>query len=500
MRLEQLQRRYDAYVETYRGADGALPVMMRLKREHTAHVVARAREIADGERFDPPTREAVLAAALLHDTGRYEQLRRFDTFRDSESVDHAVFSHDIVRERGWLETFDAVHREAILAAILYHNRRELPPGLDALTATVSHAVRDADKLDIFRVLEDQVAAFDWQGDSRAFWNLPVSAPPNPVVVADIEAGRPVDYQTIRSLADFVLIQIGWMISGLFFATSRRVCAAGGHVAFRRAFLRRLTDDPAAQRVCDLAEKRLAQDVGAPADVFETEKGQMVEVTVSDILAELAAGTRVILQVRHAERPKIDPDDPSFGDALGLTEEGCRTARLLGERLGAFSGDVVFLSSPLRRTRLTAELIAEGMGRAGAPVTPHACLGNETFYFRDPSAVLEVFKPQNFFDACFEYMATGRQRGFNDLQPATDALESWLVGKAVAPLTIATTHDLYVAAFLAARGAYPVRSRDTWPRFLDAAALLIGPDGTRRYAFVRTGLSDGIVGVSPGGGY
>jgi hypothetical protein len=46
----------------------------------------------------------------------------------------------------------------------------------------------------------------------------------------------------------------------------------------------------------------------------------------------------------------------------------------------------------------------------------------------------------------------------------------------------------------------VRSRDTWPRFLDAAALLIGPDGTRRYAFVRTGLSDGIVGVSPGGGY
>ena len=57
-------------------------------------------------------------------------------------------------------------------------------------------------------------------------------------------------------------------------------------------------------------------------------------------------------------------------------------------------------------------------------------------------------------------------------------------------------SLYIAAFLSTRGAYGDRSRDTWPRFLDAAAIVVAPDGSRRYALVRSGLSDGIVGVGP----
>ena len=98
--LESLEKSYDAYVDTFRGADGRLPEMMQLKRTHTAFVVRNAEEIAKGEGFCARDRAAALAAALLHDTGRYEQLRRYDTFRDADSVDHAVFSHDIVKERG----------------------------------------------------------------------------------------------------------------------------------------------------------------------------------------------------------------------------------------------------------------------------------------------------------------------------------------------------------------------------------------------------------------
>ena len=85
MDLEGLRREYDAYVDTFR-VDGKLPPMMELKREHTAFVVANARAIAAGERMDPTTAAVCEAAALLHDTGRYEQLRRYDTFRDSDSV------------------------------------------------------------------------------------------------------------------------------------------------------------------------------------------------------------------------------------------------------------------------------------------------------------------------------------------------------------------------------------------------------------------------------
>ena len=249
---------YDGYVDTFRDDGGVLPQMMQLKRVHTDFVVKNAVLIADGEGFGELARETALAAALLHDTGRYEQLKRYNTFRDSESVDHAVLSHDIVKEKGWLGEAGVRRPDAVLAAVLYHNRRDLPCGLDEVTRTAANAVRDADKLDIFRVLEDQVAHTDWRSDSRAFWNLAVSAPPSPVVVKCIEERRPVDYQSIKSLADFVMIQVGWMISGLAFETSRRVCAERGHLEYRRGFLRKLTDDESVDRVCDLAARLLAR--------------------------------------------------------------------------------------------------------------------------------------------------------------------------------------------------------------------------------------------------
>ena len=246
--LADLTARYDAYVDTFR-VDGVLPPMMKLKRLHTAKVVENARLIAEGEGFDAPTARACLAAALLHDTGRYEQLRRYGTFRDSDSADHAVLSRDIVVAQGWLAASEAA--QPVLDAVLFHNRRDLPEGLDARTRAVAQTVRDADKLDIFRVLEDQIATTDWRHDCRAFWNLPTTARPNPAVLAAIRAGRPVDYQNIASLADFVLIQVGWMVSGLAYATTRRLCAARGHLAFRRDFLHQLTDDPAVDEICSL---------------------------------------------------------------------------------------------------------------------------------------------------------------------------------------------------------------------------------------------------------
>ena len=257
--MDRLRSLYDAYVDTFRGADGALPTMMQLKLTHTTMVVRNAGLIAAGEAFDVQTRRVALAAALLHDTGRFEQLKRYNTFKDSDSVDHAVFSHDIVREKGWLDGWPASARTVILNAVLWHNRRDLPDGIDALTAAAAHTVRDADKLDIFRVLEDQVAHTDWRSDSRAFWNLAVSARPNPLVVEAIEARRPVDYQNIASLSDFVLIQVGWMISDLHFATSRRICRERDHLAYRRDFLHKLTDDPVIDRLCDLAESALAAE-------------------------------------------------------------------------------------------------------------------------------------------------------------------------------------------------------------------------------------------------
>jgi len=221
----------------------------------------------------------------------------------------------------------------------------------------------------------------------------------------------------------------------------------------------------------------------------------MEISLDDAAAELRAGNRVLLMVRHAERTKIDNDDPTFGEKLPLTAEGLRTSRLFGERLREFAADAQFMSSPLLRTRQTAAMIAEGMGVRNADIPAEDRLGNGSFYFADQREVFELFRGGSFFAEIFRYMAEGENRGFRNIYEASDALEKWALGAFSARLGIFTTHDLYDAAFLYARGAKRDWTFDNWLRFLDSAAIVIAPDGSRRYALVRAGLSEGSVGVA-----
>lgn len=248
---KELFEKYLAYVDTFRDAEGRLGKMLELKLNHTWRVVENAGLIEAGEDFDEDERCAAVDAALLHDTGRYEQLTRFNSFDDAKTIDHAVLSRDLVSDFGWLD--GRTDRQAILDAILFHNRKELPSGLDRLTATAAKTVRDADKLDIFHVLEDLVATTDWRTDSRAFWNLPVDRAPNPKVLETIRRGEAVDYADIRSLADFVLIQVGWIGNGLYYPSSRILARHRGHLEFRRRFLAELGAGSEADELCRLAD-------------------------------------------------------------------------------------------------------------------------------------------------------------------------------------------------------------------------------------------------------
>ena len=219
-----------------------------------------------------------------------------------------------------------------------------------------------------------------------------------------------------------------------------------------------------------------------------------ELTLADVCALLRAGNRVLLMTRHAERPHIDHEDPSFGQELPITEDGQAMSRAFGRALRDFASIVQFASSPLRRTMMTTECIAEGMGIAHPDITPCDALGNGTFYFADPHAVWEEFRDGSFFRKCFVYFEKGIFRGFAELHAATDALEEWCLAHFTAPFAVFTTHDLYIAAFLAARTVISRFTEANWPRFLDSAAIILEPDGTRRYALVRAGLSDRVTGV------
>ena len=132
---------------------------IRLKIVHTEGVVRCAAEIC--RRMELGEEDCRLAEliALLHDIGRFEQARRFDSFEPSV-MDHAAYGVDLlfgsrqmIRRFTEENTWDDMIREAILR----HSRYEVGDGMDSRTLLHARLIRDADKLDNCRVkLEDRI--------------------------------------------------------------------------------------------------------------------------------------------------------------------------------------------------------------------------------------------------------------------------------------------------------------------------------------------------------
>lgn len=210
--------------------------------------------------------------------------------------------------------------------------------------------------------------------------------------------------------------------------------------------------------------------------------------------ELARGSRVLLMVRHAERRKMDVNDPTFGETLPITATGEETSREFGRRLADCADGAQFLSSPLLRTRMTARCIAEGMGLDPAVVADADPLGNGTPVFADQRAVFEWFRDGRFFDHVFEYFATGRGPGLAELRAGARELERWALSVFTGRFGVFASHDFQIAAWLRGMDAVDGFTRETWLRFLDGGAIVLGAEGSVRRALFRAGLSEGVCGV------
>lgn len=256
--LDELTRRYDAYLDGFRSQDGTLQEMLQLKLDHTLGVVADAKRVMAGEGWPEEACVKGEACALLHDAGRYSQLQEFGTFQDAKSFDHAKRGVEIAERLRWLAELPDGERRQVLAAVAAHNKKEIPASLDTVTVDLCHLVRDADKLDIFRVMEEAVEDGSLVRNPEIAWGLEMSGPPSPDVVSAVSKGQSVSYAWVRTLSDFVLIQVGWLNGGLRFRSSLRLAKERQALDFREDFLKTLSDDPGVTACCDAARAHMEE--------------------------------------------------------------------------------------------------------------------------------------------------------------------------------------------------------------------------------------------------
>lgn len=148
---QKVRKRFKDYTENYDAADSKIALKIR----HTYRVAELCGQIAESENMTEEEQDLAWLLGMLHDIGRFEQLRRYNTFQDAQSIDHAMLGADILfgTENTFIREFveDAAEDALIETAIRVHSAYRVPEDQDARTEKFCHILRDADKIDILRV-------------------------------------------------------------------------------------------------------------------------------------------------------------------------------------------------------------------------------------------------------------------------------------------------------------------------------------------------------------
>lgn len=148
--IENAKKVFKDYVSNYDINDGKIA----LKYSHILRVASISKRIATELNLEKEDIDLAELIGIFHDIGRFEQVKRFNTFNDKDSINHGEYGVKVLFEDGLIEKFniDEKYYKTIKLAVLNHNRKEIEEGLTEHDLLHCKIIRDADKLDIFYVL------------------------------------------------------------------------------------------------------------------------------------------------------------------------------------------------------------------------------------------------------------------------------------------------------------------------------------------------------------
>lgn len=125
------------------------------KKEHSYRVMNFAKSIAESLKLNEADIYIATLAGLVHDIGRFNQLKFYGTFKDSESIDHGDEGYRVLCD--FIDKFnvDKKTQNIVLSATKYHNKCKIGD-VDDQTKIFCKIVRDADKLDIMETQINEV--------------------------------------------------------------------------------------------------------------------------------------------------------------------------------------------------------------------------------------------------------------------------------------------------------------------------------------------------------
>ena len=229
MKFHQYQKKFIAYAKSYLTGNEEFDRNILLKLSHTQRVYSFAEDICSREHYSGFDENTSLLASLFHDVSRFEQFKRYQTYRDSEAFDHGNMSEEILRS-GVFDFAEISPEEfgCVALAVRLHNKRTVPE--DSAPAVLT--VRDADKLDVLAVVLDEL---DNPSNPKVLYSLSKENRFSERVITSILNRISPLHSDLETVNDFVISKAAWVYD-LNTQTARSLFCEAGYLERLRSHL------------------------------------------------------------------------------------------------------------------------------------------------------------------------------------------------------------------------------------------------------------------------
>lgn len=223
--LREMHAWMAAYMKSFYTDDAEIQRGILIKETHTGYVTANCVALAKDLNFSQHDVDLAEIIGLFHDVGRFRQYSIYRTFNDADSEDHGDLGVKVIDELEIFRRLDAADFEIVRFAIQQHNKRTVAPSDDARKILFAKVIRDADKLDIYRVLEPFLPQENAKNMPK-FIKGAERAGISPDFVDNFVNGVQADYGKIRTNGDRKIVRLMWIYDINFAWTMKKIVERG----------------------------------------------------------------------------------------------------------------------------------------------------------------------------------------------------------------------------------------------------------------------------------
>jgi len=218
--VSSLKNWFACYVSRFYSNDPEYNRPIHLKEEHTKRVCGNI--IMIGKELGLSQEDLITAEiiALFHDLGRFRQYELYHTFVDAISLNHARMGLKQIGINKIFSEFPKDKKILISKSIAYHNSASLPESENEKTLFFMKLIRDADKLDIWKVFLDYYA--EKRHNDAVALGLPDKPSFSEKIIKSIRMRESAKMKDLKTLNDFKLLQISWVFDINFIPSFRAV--------------------------------------------------------------------------------------------------------------------------------------------------------------------------------------------------------------------------------------------------------------------------------------